>query len=804
MLKNYFKVAFRNLAKNKLHTFINIAGLSVGMAVTMLIGLWVRDELSFNTSHENYDRIGMVALNETVMGSVKTSTMVPYPLAGELGSNYGNRCKHIVAANQAWESVLTVGEKKLAVMGQFMQPAGPELFTLRMLKGSRDGLKDPASILLAASAARAFFGEEDPMGRSIKIDDNDSSHVTVTGIYEDLPHNSFLSSVKFISSWDWFLANNPYMKKKGWDNHAIRIYVEIQPNTRFEAVSSGIRNAELSVVQHLAGMKLEAATHPQLWLHPMRDWHLYSDFKNGAARPDAIRFVRLVGVIGGFVLLLACINFMNLSTARSERRAKEVGIRKTIGSARRQLIYQFFSESYTVVILAFLMAILLAALSLPWFNGLAAKQMTMPWFDPWFWIAGLCFMLLTGLLAGSYPALYLSSFKPVNVLKGEFRAGRLAIAPRKVLVVLQFTVSVTLIICTIVVYNQIQFARNRPIGYSREGLLLMKIRSSEYFRKYDVLKYELKNTGAVAEMAESQSPVTGVYSHSNGFMWKDKSPAIHEDFATLNVSPEYGNTVGWQFIAGRNFLPGYTSDSSGFVINESAAKFMGLRHPVGEIVRWTAKWGNIDKNFTVLGVVKDMIMESPFEPARPTVFWLGGSYNWFNIKINPQVSTHEALSKIEAVFKRVTPTVPFDYEFADQDYALKFAAEERIGQLARLFAALAIFISCLGLFGMSAFMAEQRTKEIGLRKVLGASVANLLALLSGDFVRLVLLSLLIATPAAWYFMSRWLEHYTYHTPLSWWIFAVTALGTLGMTLLTVSFQSAKAALMNPAKSLRME
>ncbi|HEY4061307.1 MAG TPA: FtsX-like permease family protein [Puia sp.] len=804
MLKSYFTIAFRNLVKSKLHSFINIAGLSVGMAVAILIGLWVWDEVSFDTGHTNYDRIGVVALNETVMGEVRTTTNVPYPLAGVLESDYRERLGRIVAANQPWESVLTIGEKKLAVMGQFMQSGGPELFTLKMLRGSRDGLDAPGSILLAASTAKAFFGDSDPIGQSVKIDDADSSQVIVTGVYADLPSNSSLASLKFISSWDWFLANNPFMKKKGWDNHAIRIYVKILPGATFEQTGSGIRNAEFAVVQHLAGMKLEAATHPQLWLHPMRDWHLYSNFRNGVAQSDAVGFVRLVGLIGGIVLLLACINFMNLSTARSERRAKEVGIRKTIGSERWQLIFQFFCESYAVVVLAFLLAIVLTVLALPWFNGLAAKDLHMPWANPWFWVAGFCFMFLTGLLAGSYPALYLSSFRPVHVLKGIFRAGRLAVVPRKVLVVLQFTVSVVLIICTIVVYNQIRYAKDRPVGYSRDGLILMKIRSAEYFAKYGVLRNELKNTGVVAEMAESQSPVTGVFSHSNGFMWKDKSPAIHEDFATLNVSPEYGNTVGWQFIAGRNFLPGYSSDSSGFVINESAAKFMGLQHPVGEVVRWTSKWANFDKNFIVLGVVKDMIMESPFEPARPTVFWLGGSYNWFNIKINPGANAHRALSKIEGVFRRVTPTVPFDYVFADQDYARKFASEERIGRLARLFAILAIFISCLGLFGMSAFMAEQRTKEIGLRKVLGASVVNLLALLSGDFIRMVGLSLLIALPIAAYLMGRWLGHYAYHTPLSWWIFVVTALGTFGITLLTVGFQSARAALMNPARSLRAE
>ena len=367
---------------------------------------------------------------------------------------------------------------------------------------------------------------------------------------------------------------------------------------------------------------------------------------------------------------------------------------------------------------------------LPWFNNLAGKTNSLyHTLTLCFGWAGIAFILLTGLLAGSYPALYLSSFNPVKVLKGVFKAGKLAAVPRKVLVVLQFSVSVTLIICTIIVYNQVIFAKNRPVGYTRDGLVIVPIKSQEFLGKFDVLRGgELKNTNAVAEMAISESPLTDVSSHSSGFDWTGKDPGVEEDFGTLTVDYEYGKTIGWEFTDGRDFSRAYSSsDSSGFVINESAAKYMGFKHPVGETVNWKSKWLNVDKNFKIIGVIKDMVMQSPYETVKPTIFRLGDNPNWIYLRINPNMATSTALAKIELVFKSLIPSVPFEYYFADQEYARKFATEERIGKLAGVFSGLAIFISCLGLFGMASFVSEQRTKEIGLRKVLGATVFNLWA-----------------------------------------------------------------------------
>jgi ABC-type antimicrobial peptide transport system permease subunit len=512
----------------------------------------------------------------------------------------------------------------------------------------------------------------------------------------------------------------------------------------------------------------------------------------------------MVGMIGAFVLLLACINFMNLSTARSEKRAKEVGIRKVVGSMRWQLIRQFFSESVLVVFLAFGLALLLVFLSLPWFNDIAAKKMVMPWANSYFWMISLVFIVVTGLIAGSYPALYLSAFQPVKVLKGTFRVGRFASVPRKALVIVQFTVSIALIIGTIIVYEQIQYAKNRPIGYNRNGLLLIEKKTGDFYGKFIVLKREVEQTGAISSMAESRSSTTGITSWNGGFSYKGRKIEIDGGSGTLPVTSEYGKTVGWELISGRDFSSKLATDSAGFVINESFAKKIGLESAVGEILRWDP--GSKEaKDFTILGVVKDMVVMSPYEPAVPTVFFLSDKYHtWYNIRLNPNISIEQALLKIEAAFKKVIPSLPFDYKFADQEYALKFTTEERIGKLAGFFAILAIFISCLGLFGLASFMAEQRTKEIGIRKVLGASVINLWRLLSKDFVMLVITSCLIAIPVAYHFLSDWLERYQYRTRISWWVFAVAGASALCVTMLIVSFQAIKAGIANPVKNLRTE
>lgn len=798
MYKSYFKIGWRNLLKNKGYSSINIGGLAIGMSVAMIIGLWVFDELTFNTYHTNYNTIGHVMRNVTVNGEILTRPYLPNNLGDELKTKYGNNFKQVVMAYPVEEYFLTYGEMKLPLRGEFMEGNGAELFTLPMVRGSRSGLFDPHTIFLSESTAKIIFGSEEPIDKLLKI--SNSMDVRVTGVYKDLPRNTLFHDVKFFAPLELLTSYEPWMKEPTFSNNFLNIYVQLEQHTNFETVSNRIKDA---ILHNIQGDEKYTLMNPQLFLHPMSKWHLHSEWKNGVNSGGLIQIVWLFGIVGVFVLILACINFMNLSTARSEKRAKEVGIRKSIGSRRTQLMNQFFSESFLVVFLSFIFSLIVVTASLPWFNELTGKQIEIPLTDLHFWMICFGFVFITGLLAGSYPAFYLSSFNAIQVLKG-LRVTRLAATPRQIMVVIQFTVSVTLIIGTIIVYQQIQFAKNRPVGYNRQGLLMIQMTSPDFQGKYDILRTELKNTGVVAEMAESSSPPTEVWSSNSGFDWDGKNPAFEPIFATLTVTPEYGRTVGWQFQYGRDFSRELASDSAGFVINEAAAKLLGFKNPIGQNIRWTT-WRSKYNRFTIIGVIKDMVMGSPYKPTMPALYFLSkDTHHFINIKINPEVSTTDALPKITGVFRKLIPEVPFDYSFADQEYALKFASEERIGKLTSIFSVLAIFISCLGLFGLASYVAEQRTKEIGIRKVMGASVFNLWRMLSTNFVILVIVSSFIALPVSYYFMSSWLQKYEYRTDISWWIFLLTCVGALVITLLTVSFQAVKAAMMNPVKSLRSE
>jgi putative ABC transport system permease protein len=809
MIRSYLTTAFRNLLRNRISSGFNLAGLTIGIAVTLLVGLWVRDELSYNSYHDNANRIAQVMVKgEDAKEGPFINNSVQYPLATELQANYADHFKHIIRASWVSDNILSSGEKKLSAVGQFMDAAAPEMFTLKMVYGNWSALQDQNSVILAQSVAQAFFGNSNPINQVVTLSNKNS--LKVTGVYEDLPKNTQLNNIKFISTWDFWVSQNKWIGERAindWDNHFLKIYAEIPAGSDFATVSNTIKDVELRNISKLEGFADHVARKPQLFLHPMKRWHLYPFADGGVTDNKPVRMVWLVGTVGCFVLLLACINFINLSTARSGKRAKEVGIRKTIGSRRWQLVFQFFSESLLIVFFSYLLACILVSIFLPWFNDLSGKAMDMPWLDGYFWMAGIVFILITAVLAGSYPALYLSSFKPVIVLKGGvFHSSRWASLPRKALVVVQFTVSVGLIISTIVIYRQILFAKDRPVGYTREGLLTLAMKSDDFKGKYDVLRNELLRTGVVSNMSASMGKVTEVVSGNNGFDWKGKDPKDEESFGTLAVSFDHGKTIGWQFVAGRDYSADFPGDSSGVVVNESFARYTKLENPVGEVITW--KWrNNAPKPYTILGVVKDMVMESPYERVEPTLFFaksLNGGVSNLNIRVNPRVAMSVAIPKIEAVFKKLVPAVPFDYSFVDQDYALKFVTEERIGKLAGFFTVLAIFISCLGLFGLSSYMAEQRTREIGVRKVLGASIVDLWYLLSKEFVMLVLIAMCISVPISWSLMQNWLQNYQYKADMHWWIIAATGSLVVIITLLTISFHTIKAALMNPVKSLRME
>ncbi len=790
MTISYLKIAFRNLVKNRASSFINVGGLAVGMTVAMLIGLWIWDELSFNKYHKNYDRIAQAMQHQNFNGDIQTGKAIPFPLATELRNSYSNDFKYVVMSSWTNLHILSFGEKKFSQLGNYMEPDAPEMLTLKMIGGTRRGLQNSSSILLSQSVSKVLFGNLNPIGKMVKFDATD---LVVTGIYEDLPYNSTFRNVSFIAPWDLYSSSDKDVKnaKDDWNNNSFQLFVQVADRSNVLEISAKIKD----VKQNKLGA--DAATiKPEIFLQPMSSWNLYTEFKNGTNTGGKIQYVWMFGIIGVFALLLACINFMNLTTARSQRRSKEVGVRKSLGCARAQLINQFFTESLLLSSIAFVFSIFLLQLSLPFFNEVADKKVNILWNNTFFWFLGIGFSGITGLIAGSYPAFFLSSFLPVKVLRGTFRSGRSAALPRKVLVVVQFTVSVILIIGTMVIFRQIQFAKNRPVGYGREGLIIIRPYSLDFHNHFGSMRNDLLQTGLISEVAEGSSIITGSRT-GGGFEWKGKDPTIADEFMTFGVSHEYGKTVGLQFTMGRDFSKNFSTDSSCLLLNEAAVKHMGMKEPIGEVITW-------GKKYTVIGVTKNIVMGSPYEFIKPTIFYISDEPNFLNIKVYPHASTGEALAKIESICKKYAPAYPFEYKFADEEYAKKFGEEERIGQLSSSFAILAIFISCLGLFGMASFMAEQRTKEIGIRKILGASVFNLWSLLSKEFVLMIFISLIIATPTAYYFMDSWLQNFGYRTGISIGIFAMANIGALLITLLTVSFQTLKTAFSNPVKSLRSE
>jgi len=785
MIKSYLTIGWRGLLRNKGYSFINITGLASGMTVAILIGLWIVDEISYDHYFDNHKDIAEVMVTQSHEGQTYTGPTVSNPVEDVLRTKYKDDFTNLALVS--WEDYPTVsaGEKNLTAEQLFVQPEFAEIFSLHMVEGTRDALNDPAKAFISQSLAFALFGSEDALNKSIRYGNN--FDFMVGGVYEDFPNNSTFNGTKLIlpwahSSFSW------YNKNTNWSNHSCRLFVQLANAANVKAVADKIKGIPTPFIP---------AWKEEITLQLLDDAHLYNEFIQGTAIGGRIQYVWLIGTIGVFVLLLACINFMNLSTARSEKRAKEVGIRKSIGSLRHQLIGQFLSESIVVAMIALLLSLLVTELTLPFFNTLTEKNMSIFWSSYQFWIAIIGFAVFSGIVSGSYPAFYLSSFRPVKVLKGTFKAGRFSSTPRKVLVVMQFTVSIVLVIGTVIVYQQIQYAKDRPVGYSREGLITISAGTPELQKNYNALHEDLLASGVVENVSRSsQSPV--YFGNNNSMDWpgKDKSNVVF--FRNVTVTPDFGATVGWKMVEGRDFEMSNVADSSGIILNEAALKVTRLRNPIGETVKF---W---NQDFKIIGIAADMLTQSPYDPTEPSVFIMKGWMGIINIRIKPASSMQESLSQIEKVFKKYSLGSPFEPKFVDLDYARKFSDEEKISNLSTVFASLAVFISCLGLSGLASFVAEQRTKEIGIRKVMGASVANVWQMLSKDFLLLVMASFFISIPLASYFFTQWLEQFNYHTEISWSVFGATGVGALTLTMLTVSYQSIKAGVANPVRSLRSE
>lgn len=791
MFKNYVKFAFRNIWHSKGFSTINIIGLSIGMASAIIILLWIQNEMSYDQFHEKGNRICTVWNRAMIDGKLTAWNATPKILARTLEKDLPE-VEQTARVNWSGSPIFSVGEKKLAIKGNMVDSNFLQIFSFPLIEGSAEtALNDAHSILLTEQLAIKLFGKnQEVVGKMIRI--NNTDNVKVTGILKDLPNNTDFD-FEYLMPWS-------YLRQKGndddsWANTATRTYVLLKPNVSVALADSKIKMLQQQHFDNAKEMKW------QLFLYPISRWRLYSNFENGFESDSGrITFVKLFAIIATFILLIACINFMNLSTARSEKRAKEVGIRKVAGAQRFSLIIQFIGESILLALMACIIAVIIVQITLPAFNQLTQKKLFIPLSNIYFWLAATGFIIFTGLLAGSYPAFFLSSFQPVKVLKGTFKKVNALIAPRKVMVVLQFTFAIILITCTIIVKQQIDYAKHRLAGYDKNNLVYFYL-SDDIEKNYSSLKNDLLRSGVATSITKTSAPLTASWSNGMGQEWEGKDPNIKTDFRKYNEDGGLEKTAGLQFIMGRDIdVQRYPTDSTAIILNESALKVMKFKNPIGQIVRENGQ------QWHVVGVIKDFILESPYQQIKPLLIY-GPKSNWFSIiqlKLNNKNTIARNLKAMEMAIKRYDPEYLFLYKFVDEEYATKFEDEKRTGILAALFAGLTIFISCLGLFGLATYMAEARVKEIGVRKVLGASVINITALLSKDFIKLVIIAIIIASPVAWFAMNKWLQDYAYRINISWLVFIVSGLSAILIALITVSFQSIKAAIANPVKSLRIE
>jgi len=788
MFRNYFKIAIRNLLRNKGFSAINISGLAIGMASAMVILLWVQNQLTFDRWYAKADRLYKIYNRDRIDGEMFAWPNTTKPLAPAI-KNYA--AVEDVARFNNRTFLLTVGETHLNSAGALVDTGFVRMFDLPMAYGNA-GLGNPGNIIITSHLAQALFGADDPLGKSIRIDSD--AYFKVTGVLKDLPANT---SFKFDYLLPWSYAKTIGFDDDIWGNHSLYTYVLLKPGASQSAFDDQIKDL---AVEH-TGHK-EAYT---LFTQPIKRDYLYSKQVNGKLVGDRIHLVQLFITIAVFILLIACINFMNLSTARSERRAREVGIRKVVGALKGYLVGQFIGESILIALISFVLALMITRISLDPFNLLIGKNLAIQYDNPAWWAFAAGFILFTGVLAGSYPAFYLSSFQPVKVLKGTFKKVGALVSTRKALVVLQFTFAIVLIICTLIVERQIKYAQERSAGYDRRNLVYTLFQG-DFARHYQSIRSELLNSGAAVSVTATVSPITRQWSDGWGYSWAGSSDADKKlDFIHLGCDANFLMTMGATLASGREIdVYKYPTDSTAVMLNETAVSQMHLSHPIGLSIFDS---DNQSRVWHVVGVIKDFILESPFEKITPMLIEgpaTPDGLGVMHVKLNPGRDQVGDLAQAQQIVRKYNPQYPADFLFADEVYAEKFAEEQQIGELAALFAGLTVFISCLGLFALAAYMAENRIREIGIRKVLGASVTSLTAMLAKDFIWLVLVSFVIAVPIAWYAMDQWLGNYNYRVNIGWSVFALSGGLALLIAIITVSYQSIRAALSNPVKNLRAE
>ena len=789
MIRSYLKVAWRNLWKNKTFSFINILGLALGMAGSLMIMLWVQDELRMDRFHQYDTRLYRVMENQHYTGVVNTYASTP----GILAENIVKDIPEIQLASQMlWENtpLFTVGDLFEKEKGRYVQADFLTMFSFPLREGDpKTALKRPDGLVISQKLADKYFKGKNPMGQTVRIDNTDD--VLVTGILADIPEASSLK-FDFLLSYDRWQKANKWASE--WGNNGPRCYVLLAPNVSIDKVNAKIKNYVKTKNKD---------SNVDLFLQNYGESYLYSNWDAGKQNGGRIEYVKIFSIVALFILAIACINFMNLATARSVKRAKEVGVRKVVGAYRTSLMGQFLGESMLITLFSLVFSVLIVLLLLPVFNTLTEKHLSLDFSSPTFLVLLVCLSLITGLVSGSYPALFMASLNPVTILKGSLKVKSSATYFRKGLVVLQFGLSIMLIFGTLVVYRQIQFIQTKNLGYDRENLLYVPL-EGDLQKNFQAFRQDLERQPGIKSVTCAQSDPLEVGSSTQGVRWPGKDTTQLILFSQNAISYDYIKTMGIKLLGGRDFSTDYSTDTTNYLINEAAARKMGYKDPVGKEM---TMWGKKGK---IIGLMKNFHFNSLHTAIDPLILHLQRGVSdttdyWGSVLVRTQSGqTKQALASMEASFKRFNPHFPFKYSFTDQEFANLYKAENTVSKLSGYFAFLAIFISCLGLFGLAAFTAEQRTKEIGIRKVLGASVTNLVGMLSKEFIQLVLLAAIIAFPLGWYFLSGWLGKYAYRIDIEWWYFPVVIVLAVLIALATVSFQSIKAALMNPVRSLKTE